>query len=304
LKEGIVYKKIKQLGVGLGYRAELANELAHNMGEIDFLEIIGDHCFDPTFLSQAKKLAAKLPIVCHFLGLSLATAEPLDDCYLQKVCEVASEVHPCWLSDHLAVTKVQGVDIGHLAPASFTDETVEVVTRKIIQVQERLGLPLLLENITYHFELPGATLTEGQLIKRIVETADCGILLDLNNVYVNSYNNEYDPVKFMLSLPLDRVMQIHIGGAVERDGVMIDSHAHPVADPVFEYLRFVCKNSSVGAILLERDSNFPAFDELARDMRLARAILAECMASKANGTGEPLEANRARERRAGDGSSE
>ena len=268
-------KEFVQIGVGVGYRAEMSAEIQRNLHDIDFVEFIGDHCFDVSTLLRAKALTAKIPNVCHFLSLSLGTDEPLDQSYVSKISDVITELRPVWLSDHLAMTKAGGVDIGHLAPATFTEETVDIVARKIIQLQDRFGLPLLLENITYYFALPGGTLTEGQLLKRIVERADCGILLDLNNLYVNAYNNHYDPYEFLNTLPMERVIQVHIGGCTMRDGVLIDSHAHAVQEPIFEYLRFVCNNSPVAAILLERDRDFPPFEELAQEMRRARSILCE-----------------------------
>jgi len=263
----------ERLGVGLGYRPELKEDLERHCGEVDFLEFVGDHCFNPSLMAQAQSFARRMPGVCHFLSLSVGTAEPLDPEYTDKVGEVLEQLRPAWFSDHLAVTRVQGVDLGHLSPVAFTDETVEIVSRKAGYLQNRFGLTFLLENITSHFTLPGASLTEWELLTRIVEEADCGILLDLNNVYVNASNSGYDPYEFLRGIPLERVLQIHLGGAVMRDGVMIDSHGHPVPEPVFDLLDFVCDHSPVSAILLERDRNMPAFEELSQEMRRARSIL-------------------------------
>ncbi|HEX3155856.1 MAG TPA: DUF692 domain-containing protein [Candidatus Angelobacter sp.] len=263
----------ERLGVGLGYRPELSEDIDRHPGEVDFVEFTGDHCFNPSLMTKAKALSRRMPGVCHFLSLSIGTAEPLDEEYTEKVAEVLLQLQPPWFSDHLAVTRVQGVDLGHLSPVAFTEETVEIVSRKAIYLQERFGLPFLLENITSHFTLPGASLTEWDLLTKIVERSGCGILLDVNNVYVNAFNAGFDPYDFLRGIPLDRVLQIHLGGAVMRDGVMIDSHGHPVPDPVYDLLEFVCDNSPVSAILLERDRNMPAFEELAGEMRRARSIL-------------------------------
>jgi uncharacterized protein (UPF0276 family) len=261
------------LGVGLGYREELNDQLLAHVGDVDFLEIVGDQCFELSMRSRVVPWARKLPTVCHFLGLSLGTDEPLDERYVAAVEEVLQVVRPHWFSDHLAMTRVNDVDLGHLAPVNFTDETVEIVGRKAAAVQARCGLPLLLENITYHFALTGASMTEWELLTRIVETADCGILLDLTNLYVNAHNNLYDPYEFLRSIPLDRVVQVHIAGTTQRDGVLIDSHAHPVPDAVFEYLQYLCRHSQVSAVLLERDRDMPPFEDLSREMERARSIL-------------------------------
>jgi uncharacterized protein (UPF0276 family) len=140
-------------------------------------------------------------------------------------------------------------------------------------VQDRCGVPFALENITYYFELPGSRLREAELLTRIVERADCGLLLDLNNLYVNSRNHNYDPYEFMRALPLERVLQIHIAGAVERDTFIVDSHAHPTGDEVFEYLRFVCEKVPPPSVVLERDQNLPPFAELLAELRRARAAM-------------------------------
>lgn len=263
----------RHLGVGLGYRAELADELERNLTEVDFIEFIGDNCFQAALLTQIERLARRLPMVCHCVGLSLGSAEPLDEAYISKLEIVLKRIRPLWLSDHLAITRVQGIDLGHLAPVFFTEETVKIISGKIAALQQRFGLPLLLENITYHFTLPRASLTEWELLRRIVEASDCGILLDLNNLYINARNNKYDPYEFLRSIPLERVAQIHIAGATVREGLLIDSHGHPVGEEVFKYLEYVCQRSPVSAILLERDKNMPSFEELAQEMRRARAIL-------------------------------
>lgn len=261
------------LGVGIGWREELDAELERNLEAVDFLEIVGDQCFEPANRERIVAWSRRLPVVCHFLGLSLGTDEPANEDYVRAVENVLRELEPRWFSDHLAVTRVQDVDLGHLSPVSFTEQTVEIVARKAAAMQKRCGLPLLLENIAYHFVMPGSTLTEWELISRIVEDADCGLLLDLNNLHVNARNHGYDPYHLLRHIPLDRVVQVHIAGGFSRNGVLIDSHAHPVPDEVFDYLDYVCRHSAVSTVLLERDRNFPAFGELADEMSRARSIV-------------------------------
>lgn len=262
-----------RLGVGLGFRPALRDELARDLSAVDFLEFIGDSCFEAAALDEARAFARRCPIVCHFLGLSLGSVEPLDGAYLERMAAVIQQLQPVWFSDHLAITSVEGVDIGHLSPIGFTDESVEIVIAKIRDLKARWRIPFLLENITYHFPFPGATLSEREVLARIVDGADCGILLDLNNLFVNAHNHRYDPYAFLDSLPLERVVQVHIGGATMRDGMAIDSHAHPVDDRVFDYLAYLCERATVAAVLLERDWQIPRLDELAREMARARAIL-------------------------------
>jgi uncharacterized protein (UPF0276 family) len=261
-----------KLGVGLGYRPELQDDFERHCGDIDFFEFIADNGFDPPLLRDIEHWSYRLPSVCHSLGLSLGTAEPLDESYVVKLERILQRIRPHWLSDHLAVTSVQGVNLGHLSPVTFTEETVEIVSAKVATLQRRFGIPLLLENITYHFTLPGAELTEWELLRKIANSADCGILLDLSNLHINAHNHRYDPYEFLSGIPLDRVLQVHLGGATEADGVLIDSHGGPVHDEAFEFLEYVCRVRQVPAVSFERDKNMPPFEELARELHRARAI--------------------------------
>jgi uncharacterized protein (UPF0276 family) len=186
---------------------------------------------------------------------------------------VFTRLRPVWFSDHLSVSQAGGIDIGHLAPLSFTQEVVEIVSAKIAALQEKFSVPFLLENITYYFQLPGAEMTEWEFIRRILEGSDCGMLLDLNNLYANAKNHDYDVYEFLDSIPLERVVEIHLAGGLLCDGLYIDTHGHSVSDKVWEYLEFVCRRAAVKGIVLERDQNFPSFEELLAELQRARLIL-------------------------------
>lgn len=260
------------LGVGLGYRQQIAHAIRRNLHEIDFFEVIGDELFDLDELESFRDAIGKSPVVCHFLDLSLATDAPLEERYLADVERVLQAVSPRWFSDHVAITSVPGMRIGHLSPPAFTMETARIVAGKAREIQSRFGLPFLLENIAYPFVLPGAEISEWEFLAEIVELADCGILLDLNNVYVNSCNHGYDPYEYFQGIPVSRIRQVHIAGAVVEAGLVMDSHGHPVSDAVFDYLDYMCRRTEVAGILLERDKNFDDFDGLIREVRMARAI--------------------------------
>jgi uncharacterized protein len=261
------------LGVGLGYRREIAEYFTSKARDIDFFEFIGDTCFDENILEEVTNLSCTMPCVCHTLGLSLGTAENLDEAYLDKLANVLFHTRPRWMSDHLAVTSVGGVHLGHLSPVIFSYETVRYMTRKINSVQERFGMKLLLENITCNFMIPGAELSEPEMLSALVDSTGCGILLDLNNLYINAHNIGYDAEEYLRHFPVENVEQIHIGGANSHGGLLVDSHGHPVAPKIFEYLGLVTERKSNVAVLLERDQNFEHFEELTDDMQRARAIL-------------------------------
>jgi uncharacterized protein (UPF0276 family) len=265
---------IDRLGVGLGYRPELHAKIEAQRAELDFVEVITESCFRPAEAERLAQLARSLPVICHGLHLSVGTAEPLDEGYLSELRSVRAQLRPGWLSDHLAMTRAGQVELGHLAPLEFTGETVELVTDKVRQLTRKLG-PFLLENITYYFALPSAEMTEAEFIAAVLEAADCGLLLDLNNLYVNSRNHGYDPYAFLDRIPLHRVVEVHLAGGLRRGDLWVDTHGEAVPEEVWAYLAYVCARTDVPAVLLERDQNFGAFEDLAAELRRARSILAD-----------------------------
>ena len=268
---------VDALGVGLGLRSEFRSKIAGERHRVDFLEIVTETCFDPRTASEVLSLRDTFPMVCHGINMSLGAAEPLDEAYLAKVYRVLGDVKPAWFSEHLAMTHVRGIDIGHLAPVSFSEETISTVVEKTRKVQAEAGIPMLLENVAYYFRLPDSELAEHEVITEIVRGADCGLLLDLNNLLANARNHGYDPYGFLDRIPLDRVMQVHLAGGAWRQGVYIDTHGNPVEDDVWRFLEYVCRRSPLKAVLLERDVDVPPLEELFAELDHARAIMrAEC----------------------------
>ena len=265
------------LGVGLGYRASLHKEILKVRGRIDFLEAVSDHyLYDITRerLGELLEAAGDMPIVPHSLSLSVGTAEPVDADYLARNAAFVEAVQPPWYSDHLCMTQVEHVDLGSLTPLWFTEEVVEQVVANVRTITQAIpGRPFLLENITYYVAMPESTMTEAQFITRVLERTDCGLLLDVNNVYVNSRNLHYDPYRFLDELPLERVVQIHVAGFDEGQNLVVDTHDSPVSDDVWKILDYVCRHSPVRGISLERDSNYPAFSVILEELDHARRIL-------------------------------
>jgi uncharacterized protein (UPF0276 family) len=261
------------LGVGLGLRREFRSKIAGARHRVDFLEIVTETCFDPLTAGEVLSLRDAFPMVCHGINMSLGAAEPLDEAYLAKVYRVLGDVKPAWFSEHIAITHVRGIDIGHLAPVSFSEETISTVVEKTRKVQAQAGIPLLLENVAYYFRLPDSELTEHEFIAEIVRGADCGLLLDLNNLLANARNHGYDPYAFLDRIPLDRVLQVHLAGGAWRKGVYIDTHADPVEDDEWQLFEYVCRRSPLKAVLLERDVDVPPLEELFAELDHARAIM-------------------------------
>ena len=265
----------QKLGIGIGYREQFRGELFLNQSEVDFLEIISDRYLDTNKEKQAELelIAAHFPLIPHAINLSLGSAEGLDTDYLLKLAKLIKQLNPPWWSEHLSFTKAGGIDIGHLSPLPYTKEAVKVVCENIEQIRRYIDTPLIIENITYMVKIPGGEMTEAQFIGEIVDRADCGLLLDLTNLYINSTNHGYSRQDFLSQLPLERVVQLHFVGGYWHDGVLIDSHSHSTPVEVWQLMKEVVAQTTVQGIVLERDENIPPFAELATELRQAKEIL-------------------------------
>jgi uncharacterized protein len=266
---------LPSLGAGLGYRRPLRDAIFGHASEIDWLELITDQFLPLTSesLDELRVLSARFPCVPHGLELSVGSTGPLDEYYLSQFCAVAEAVRAPWLSDHLCFTEGDGIRLGHLTPLPWTAEIADMVAAKARRVQDQAGRPFLLENIAYGFTL-GADMTEAEFIYRVLEKSGCFLLLDVNNLYTNAVNFDFDPYQFLAAIPLDRVIQMHIAGGRWKDGVLEDSHDAPVPDPVWDLVRYVADRVDLPAVLLERDGRFPGdFRELLSEIGRARMML-------------------------------
>lgn len=280
-KEGeeLVWDSIPYFGVGLGYRREVRQGYFEHKDRIDWLELIADHYLSaiPERVEEAVELSAHFKLIPHGLEMSVGTDGPLDMEYLRQVKELLDVTKAPFYSDHLCMTKADGIEMGQLVTLHFNDATAMHCAEKASQVQDSLGVPFLLENISYPFCFPG-NLSEPEFITKVLEESGCGLLLDLTNLFINSQNHKYDPFAFLDSIPLERAVQIHIAGGEKRGGVWVDTHAQPVDShpQVWELLDYVVnkKRAPVKAVLLERDQNFPEnFADIAADLDKSRLIL-------------------------------
>ena len=267
---------LPQLGVGLGYRVPLHDDILANADRIDFLEFISDqYLYAPQEKTeQLAELAWLFPLIPHGVGMSIGTAEPISPDYLRRLASLVKRVDAPWFSDHLSFTKVPDTDIEQLMPLWFTSESLATVRRNLRQVGEALpDRQFLLENITYYFPVPGNEMTEAEFVTGVLHGAETGLLLDINNVYVNSVNLGFDPYEFLASIPLERTVQIHLaGGRYVRD-MLVDTHSAPVPEKAWEMLAYVLDRVSVKAILLEWDQDWPEFGVLLDHLDRARELM-------------------------------
>ncbi len=157
-------------------------------------------------------------------------------------------------------------------PVQFSTQVVSNICSKIMEIKSFTQKPFLLENITYYYPIPGSQLSEAEFISNILTESDCGLLLDVNNLYINSQNHKFDPYHFLNSLPLDRVVEIHIAGGSFKMGMLIDTHANSVGPEVWKLLEYACRHTPVSGIVLERDSNLTRFEDLLDEIGTAKEI--------------------------------
>lgn len=266
--------ELRELGSGLGYRAELADMIDRHADRIDWLEVITEHfLFAPADRRERlHALAARFPIVPHGVELSIGSDGDVDGDYLEALAALVAEIDAPWFSDHLCFTRTDQVALGVLAPLPRTRETAHWLGRKAQRVQDAVGAPFLLENITYYVDL-ATPLSEAQFITEVMESCECHLLLDLTNLDINARNHDFDPLEFLDTIPVERVTQVHLAGGEDGEP-SLDTHGEPVPPRVWDLLAELVSRTTVQATLVERDRNFPDDPyELLVEVDRARTLL-------------------------------
>lgn len=260
--------------VGVNYKAQLRDELLAHASAMDILEVTTEKLFiredDPVLHS----LIEVLPISLHGLDMSLGSSAPLDAEYLRKLEDTLAHYPHEWFSDHLSLTEEEGVEVGHLMPMQLSERTLASTIDKIQTVRKLTDKPFLVENITYYYPIPGSDIPEARFLKDVVEKTDSGLLLDVNNLYINAVNHGFSVEEYLQSLPMERVVEIHLAGGSRKFGMIIDTHATNVWQDVWNLFDRVCRMVRPRAVIVERDSNFGPFNETLEELEIAREILA------------------------------
>jgi uncharacterized protein (UPF0276 family) len=271
--------KVKRPAAGLGFRMEVRTSISEHLDEIEVLEITVDHYLSggPVTKDAIKSLSLSIPMVAHGVGLSVGTAIEPDSRYLEGVAEVLEAIGAPWHSEHLAFTKVPGRDLAALLPLPRTREVAEAVVANLTTVLNKINKPIALENITYHFEYPESELSEVDFIKLICRESGAFLLLDVENLYLNSKLHGYDPVTFIDNLPPGLVKGVHVAGGITEDGIQLDSHSEPVPNPVLDLVGYLLKQQQPDTVILERDENLVPFEEVLTDFRRVKeAVVGSC----------------------------
>lgn len=270
------FSSLPSLGAGLGLRKEHFKELAPENDGVGWLEIIAENFmnFGGFPLSVLDYCARHWTMVSHGVNLSIGSVDPLNEEYLDRLKTLLDRIQAPWFSDHLCFTSVGGAYFHDLLPLPFTREAADHVIARVKKVRKRIQRPFLLENPSYYIVPPGADMAEADFFTAILEEADCGLLLDVNNIYVNSRNHGFDPKDFIRRLPLERVGQIHMAGHRDCGDVIVDTHEGPIIDPVWDLYRFTLE--ALGrpvSTLIEWDTDVPALANVTAEADKARKFL-------------------------------
>ena len=266
---------VPYLGSGLGFRNALMQKTIEARDAIDFLEIISDNFIGHGAQREIlEEICDLFPVIPHGVGLSIGSADGVDPTYLQKIRVVSDVTGSPYYSEHLCHTRAPGIDLGHLSPLWFTEEVLGRTIRNVHMVQDALGKPLVLENVTYLFDLPEAEMSQTEFFNRLVNATGCGVLLDVTNVFINALNHEYDPITFLEAMPLESVVQIHLAGGFWSDGLFLDSHTELVQEESWTLLDELLKRTSIKGTVLEHDGDYPDdFSVLTDQVSRARELM-------------------------------
>ncbi len=272
--------RTSELGFGLGLRRDhyvAATTGGAAIDGIDWFEVITENFLveggNPRRVLRAVR--EHRPIVLHGVSLSIGSLDPLATDYLDSVAALAREVSPAYVSDHLCWTTLGGHNTHDLLPLPYTEEALAHVAARVIEVQERLGRQILLENPSTYTVFRGAELSEAAFLAELARRADCGLLLDINNVFVSCSNHGWSTSAYLDALPGDRVGYVHLAGHTMNGPLIIDTHDMPVRDEVWSLYADAVRRFGPLATCIERDDNIPSLDELRAELANARALAAE-----------------------------
>ncbi len=270
---------VPDLGHGVGLRREhFSRVLAGDTG-VDWFEVLSENFMvrGGRPLHVLERVRRDHPVVLHGVSLSIGSADPLRSDYLKDLAALIERVQPAWVSDHLCWTGVGGHNAHDLLPLPYTEEVLDHVSRRVCEVQERIGRRIALENASSYLEFEGSDMPEWEFLAELAQRADCGILLDVNNVYVSAVNHGFDPRKYLEAIPPERVWQVHLAGHTDRGTHLLDTHGTHVCEAVWDLYRFATGRIGAVSSLVEWDENVPEWEVLVSESEQARAIRREVL---------------------------
>ncbi len=268
---------LPDLGIGVGLRTVHFSHILSKRPPVDWFEVLSENFMDTEGqpLRVLDQVAERYPIALHGVSMSIGSTDPLDREYLRKLKALATRTRAHWVSDHLCWTGVAGRNVHDLLPMPYSEEALRHTTARVRQVSEILERPLVLENPSSYIEFASSTMTEWEFLSRLAEDADCGLLLDVNNVYVSSFNHGFDPRTYIDGVPADRVVQYHVAGHTHKGTHILDTHSDHAVPAVWELFSRSCRRTGNVSTLYEWDEDIPDFDVLHAEALKARAYREE-----------------------------
>ena len=267
---------LPNLGFGVGLRTQHLPDILSGGPRVDWFEIISENFMDHAGYSThvIEQLVGQIPFVMHGVSLSIGSTSPLNRDYLAKLKALATRVRAIWISDHLCWTGLGSHNSHDLLPLPLNEETLRHVARRVHEVQDFLERPLVIENPSSYIQYRSSTMPEWEFLARLVDATNCGLLLDVNNVYVSAHNHRFDAERYIRALPHDNVVQIHLAGPTDCGEYMIDTHDAPVPARVWELYALAQQLTGGVSTLLEWDAQIPDYPGLLAELDKARRVLA------------------------------
>jgi uncharacterized protein (UPF0276 family) len=270
---------IPDLGVGVGFRSPHVAEILRDRPAMEWFEVISENYFAEGGIQRRNLEALRegYPVVPHGVSLSIGGTDALDARYLGRLKDLVKRLGAPWCSDHLCWTGVGGVDTHDLLPMPLTKASLSHVVERVKRVQGELEVPFALENASSYLEYRGSDIPEAEFLAELAERADCGLLLDVNNVFVSAYNHGFDAAAYVDAVPAGRVLQIHLAGHTDRGTHLLDTHSDHVKPEVWELYRRALRRCGPTSTLVEWDEEIPAWDVLVAEAAKARAVRSEVL---------------------------
>jgi len=263
----------ESLGFGVGLRRCHYAQILEEHPRMDWFEVISENFMvaGGRPLQVLEDVRSHYPIAMHGVSLSIGSTDPLNFKYLKQLSTMVRQFEPAWISDHLCWTGVEGRNLHDLLPLPYTDEAVQHVASRIRQVQELLERTILIENVSSYMEFTCSRLSEWEFLRAVADEANCAILLDINNIFVNAFNHGFDAVRYIDSVPAERVIQFHLAGHSDHGMYLLDTHDHPIRSEVWALYEYAVGRFGRVPTLIEWDDNIPEFEVLSATADEARS---------------------------------
>jgi uncharacterized protein (UPF0276 family) len=271
---------LKALGSGAGLRHEHFDDIIAKKPPFHWFEVIAEDFMNVggAIRKDFDQIRSLYPIISHGVCLAIGSTDPLDMKYLKNLKTFVDLIDSPWISDHLSFTMVDHTNLVDLIPLPFTTEAVNHIAERIRIVQDFMEKPFLIENVTRYITVSDREMGENEFLSSILEKANCGLLLDVTNVFLNGKFHDYDPYEFISSIPYQRIGQIHLAGwEPDTDGTIIDSHDAPVPPEVWDLFKRVIALTGPTSVLIEWDASIPPVEQLLRETQIADALMNEVL---------------------------